>query len=80
MMETVVLVKPQNEWRKKRFYSKLPGFTHFFLFRSFASDRISKEELVEIMDKELSFPGVSNAWTMPIKTRIDMLSMVLELQ
>jgi Cu(I)/Ag(I) efflux system membrane protein CusA/SilA len=74
MMETVVLVKPQNEWRKKeRFYSKLPDFTHF-LFRSFASDRISKEELIEIMDKELSFPGVSNAWTMPIKTRIDMLS------
>jgi Cu(I)/Ag(I) efflux system membrane protein CusA/SilA len=74
MMETVVLVKPQNEWRKKeRFYSKLPDFTHF-LFRNFASDRISKEELIEIMDKELSFPGVSNAWTMPIKTRIDMLS------
>lgn len=74
MMETVVLVKPQNEWRKKeRFYSKLPNFTHF-LFRSFASDRISKEELIDIMDKELSFPGVSNAWTMPIKTRIDMLS------
>ncbi|MBK6607734.1 MAG: efflux RND transporter permease subunit [Leptospiraceae bacterium] len=74
MMETVVLVKPQNEWRKKeRFYSKLPDFTHF-LFRSFASDRISKEELIDIMDKELSFPGVSNAWTMPIKTRIDMLS------
>ena len=74
MMETVVLVKPQNEWRKKeRFYSKLPDFTHF-LFRSFAPDRISKEELIEIMDKELSFPGVSNAWTMPIKTRIDMLS------
>ncbi len=74
MMETVVLVKPQNEWRKKeRFYSKLPDFTHF-LFRSFATDRISKEELIEIMDKELSFPGVSNAWTMPIKTRIDMLS------
>lgn len=74
MMETVVLVKPQNEWRKKeRFYSKLPDFTHF-IFRSFAPDRISKEELIEIMDKELSFPGVSNAWTMPIKTRIDMLS------
>ncbi|EMY70602.1 heavy metal efflux pump, CzcA family [Leptospira vanthielii serovar Holland str. Waz Holland = ATCC 700522] len=74
MMETVVSVKPQNEWRtKERFYSKLPNFTHF-LFRSFAPDRISKEELIAIMDKELSFPGVSNAWTMPIKARIDMLS------
>ncbi len=74
MMETIVLVKPQNEWRtKERFYSKLPSVLHF-PFRSFAPDRISKEELIAIMDKELSFPGVSNAWTMPIKTRIDMLS------
>ncbi|MDD4906431.1 MAG: efflux RND transporter permease subunit, partial [Methylobacter tundripaludum] len=26
------------------------------------------------MDKAIHFPGLSNAWTMPIKTRIDMLS------
>jgi Cu(I)/Ag(I) efflux system membrane protein CusA/SilA len=26
------------------------------------------------MDKALQFPGISNAWTMPIKARIDMLS------
>ena len=26
------------------------------------------------MDKSLQFPGVSNAWTMPIKARIDMLA------
>ena len=26
------------------------------------------------MDKAIHFPGVANAWTMPIKTRIDMLS------
>ena len=26
------------------------------------------------MDKALQFPGVSNAWTMPIKARIDMLA------
>ena len=30
--------------------------------------------LVAEMDKALQFPGVSNAWTMPIKARIDMLS------
>src|SRR5207342_635457 len=30
--------------------------------------------LITEMDKELQFPGVSNAWTMPIKARIDMLS------
>jgi Cu(I)/Ag(I) efflux system membrane protein CusA/SilA len=32
------------------------------------------ERLVEEMDKQLQFPGLTNAWTMPIKTRIDMLS------
>ena len=30
--------------------------------------------LIAAMDKALQFPGVSNAWTMPIKARIDMLS------
>jgi Cu(I)/Ag(I) efflux system membrane protein CusA/SilA len=30
--------------------------------------------LIGEMDKALQFPGVSNAWTMPIKARIDMLS------
>jgi Cu(I)/Ag(I) efflux system membrane protein CusA/SilA len=30
--------------------------------------------LIAEMDKSLQFPGVSNAWTMPIKARIDMLS------
>jgi len=31
-------------------------------------------KIVNEMDKALQFPGVSNAWTMPIKARIDMLS------
>ncbi len=31
-------------------------------------------ELMDEMDKAIQFPGVANAWTMPIKTRIDMLS------
>jgi Cu(I)/Ag(I) efflux system membrane protein CusA/SilA len=32
------------------------------------------EKLIADMDKALQFPGVSNAWTMPIKARIDMLA------
>ncbi len=32
------------------------------------------EKLVEEMDNAIKFPGLTNAWTMPIKTRIDMLS------
>ena len=32
------------------------------------------DKLIAEMDKALQFPGVSNAWTMPIKAHIDMLS------
>jgi Cu(I)/Ag(I) efflux system membrane protein CusA/SilA len=32
------------------------------------------DKLVNEMDKALRFPGAANAWTMPIKNRIDMLS------
>ena len=32
------------------------------------------EKLVDEMDKKMRLPGVANAWTMPIKNRIDMLS------
>jgi len=31
-------------------------------------------DIMAEMDKAVNFPGVANAWTMPIKTRIDMLS------
>ena len=32
------------------------------------------DKLISDMNQALQFPGVSNAWTMPIKARIDMLS------
>lgn len=32
------------------------------------------KQLMDEMDQAIQFPGLSNAWTMPIKTRIDMLS------
>ena len=35
---------------------------------------VTLESLTQEMDKSLQFPGVSNAWTQPIKARIDMLS------
>jgi Cu(I)/Ag(I) efflux system membrane protein CusA/SilA len=35
---------------------------------------LTLESLTAEMDKALQFPGVSNAWTQPIKARIDMLS------
>jgi Cu(I)/Ag(I) efflux system membrane protein CusA/SilA len=52
MFETVVNLKPREQWRS--------GLT--------------VDGLIAEMDKALQFPGVSNAWTMPIKARIDMLS------
>ncbi len=35
---------------------------------------VTIDSLTAEMDRALQFPGVSNAWTMPIKARIDMLS------
>jgi len=35
---------------------------------------LTKEDLVKELDSKMQFPGLTNAWTMPIKNRIDMLS------
>ena len=74
MMETTILLKPTDQWRKKdRWYSKLPDFLQAPL-RHIWPDRISPDELIAEMDAAMQFPGVTNSWTMPIKARIDMLS------
>jgi Cu(I)/Ag(I) efflux system membrane protein CusA/SilA len=74
MMETTVVLRPHDQWRRKpRWYSDWPEWSHG-LFRPIWSDRISTEELISEMDRALQFPGVVNAWTMPIRARIDMLS------
>jgi len=74
MMETTVVLKPESEWRPaKRWYSSLPGWMQR-PFRHIWRDRITWEQLVNELDQKMQFPGVSNAWTMPIKARIDMLS------
>ena len=52
MFETMINLKPEEEWR--------PGMT--------------TDKLIAEMDKALQFPGVANAWTMPIKNRLDMLA------
>jgi len=74
MMEITVMLKPHDQWRKKsRWYSDLPGWVQALCRRTWP-DRISTEELIAEMDRSMQFPGVVNAWTMPIKARIDMLS------
>lgn len=74
MMETVILLKSKDEWREgNRFYSGWPKPLQV-PFRLFINPKLSKDELVDLMNREMQFPGATNAWTMPIKTRIDMLS------
>ncbi len=74
MMETTVVLKPESEWRsRQRWYSQWPNWVKPFV-RPLSPDHISWEELVDEMDHALKIPGVTNAWTMPIKARIDMLS------
>ncbi|HEX9670412.1 MAG TPA: CusA/CzcA family heavy metal efflux RND transporter [Thermoanaerobaculia bacterium] len=75
MFETTVVLKPESAWRPKaRWYSSWAPEWLKPAFRPFGSDRIAYEELIEEMDRALRAPGVTNAWTMPIKARIDMLA------
>ncbi|MCB0420233.1 MAG: efflux RND transporter permease subunit, partial [Bdellovibrionales bacterium] len=74
MMETVVVLKDQRTWRKmERWYSDLPEFFHW-PFEWVTPSYMSWEELIGEMNKKMNFPGVTNAWTLPIKGRIDMLT------
>ncbi len=75
MMETTVVLKPQARWREKpRWYSSWSPEWLKPVFRPFWSDRISQDELEAEMNAALQLPGISNAWTMPIKGRLDMLT------
>jgi Cu(I)/Ag(I) efflux system membrane protein CusA/SilA len=76
MMETTVVLKPHDQWRpKQRWYSAWsPEWLSDLVFRRVWPDRISWEDLVTELDKALQIPGTTNAWTMPIKARIDMLT------
>jgi Cu(I)/Ag(I) efflux system membrane protein CusA/SilA len=75
MMETTVLLEPEAQWREtpRWFSSWAPSWLRPVL-RPFWRDRITEEDLVTEMNAALQLPGISNAWTMPIKGRLDMLS------
>ncbi len=75
MMETTVVLKPASEWRaKQRWYSSWAPEWLKAMLRTIWYDRLSYEELINEMDQAIQIPGNTNAWTMPIKGRIDMLS------
>jgi len=74
MFETTIVLKPKSEWRKNsRWYSWLPEIAKG-PFQRIWPETISEEQLVDEMNEKLSFIGMPNIWTMPIKNRIDMLS------
>ena len=67
-----------HEWRKKsidRLFSDWPVWLKTPLSFIWPEERyITIDELIGDLNQAVRFPGLTNAWTMPIKTRIDMLS------
>jgi len=79
MFETVVQLKPEKEWRhvpNPRWYSSwTPEWMQKGLRKIWPDARpLAWDELITEMDEALQIPGQVNAWTMPIKGRIDMLT------
>ncbi len=75
MLETVITLKPVDAWpRVPTWYSSWAPRWAKPALRHITPDHISKDDLVARMDGALKLPGVSNAWSMPIRGRIDMLT------
>ncbi|MDR3763560.1 MAG: CusA/CzcA family heavy metal efflux RND transporter [Acidobacteriota bacterium] len=78
MMETTIVLKPQDQWpKKKQWYSARAPEWAQRLLRRLWPDHMTTDELIYSpggLNEALNFPGVANAWTMPIKARTDMLS------
>jgi Cu(I)/Ag(I) efflux system membrane protein CusA/SilA len=78
MVEIIIQLKPPSEWpvvKHARFYSDWPGWLQA-PFRPLFPDqgRETLDELIQKMNALVQLPGWTGAWTMPIKTRIDMLT------
>jgi Cu(I)/Ag(I) efflux system membrane protein CusA/SilA len=67
-----------HSWRKRdvdRFFAHWPEWIKGPLSSIWPETRyITIDELANDLDRAIQFPGLTNAWTMPIRTRIDMLS------
>jgi Cu(I)/Ag(I) efflux system membrane protein CusA/SilA len=75
MLETVITLKPESEWRRvDTWYSSWSPDWLKRVLRRITPDHISEEQLIEELNAAVDLPGLSNAWTMPIKARIDMLT------
>jgi Cu(I)/Ag(I) efflux system membrane protein CusA/SilA len=66
MIETTIRLKPESEWPVVDIKDD-DG-------KIIAHRKRTPDELSEAMNNVVQIPGLNNAWTMPIRTRIDMLS------
>jgi len=66
MIETTIQLKPESEWPLVDIKDDQG--------RVIAHRRRTPDELADAMNEAVQIPGLNNAWTMPIRTRIDMLS------
>jgi Cu(I)/Ag(I) efflux system membrane protein CusA/SilA len=66
MIETTIRLKPEAEWPAVDIKDD-DG-------KIIAHRRRTPDELTDAMNNVVQIPGLNNAWTMPIRTRIDMLS------
>jgi copper/silver efflux system protein len=66
MIETTIMLKPEEEWPVVDIVD-LEG-------QVIAHRRRTSDELVTALNNAVQIPGLTNAWTMPIRTRIDMLA------
>jgi len=66
MIETTIMLKPEEEWPAVDIKDDAG--------RVVAHRRRTVAELTSALNAAVQIPGLTNAWTMPIKTRIDMLA------
>jgi Cu(I)/Ag(I) efflux system membrane protein CusA/SilA len=66
MIETTIQLKPESEWPAVDILDDNG--------KVIAHRRRTPDELTDAMNRVVQIPGLNNAWTMPIRTRIDMLS------
>ena len=80
MIETTITLKQQDDWPRRKIVSRwYSGWMPHWLTTPFRwiwpeHRAVTMDELVAELNATIQFPGLTNAWTMPIKTRIDMLS------
>ncbi len=66
MIESTIRLKPESEWPAVDIKDDSGNVI--------AHRKRTPDELVDALNAAVQIPGLNNAWTMPIRTRIDMLS------